>query len=339
MGATARSQLAFAVVPQPSAPGRPGGPILTERNDVEYVELTVRSLLNWVEGRHMTDVFSINPYRGCEFGCAYCYARYTHEFMDLPDWEAFERRIFVKTGAARALRRDLTTSRDVRQFGVAIGTATDPYQPAEARFHVTRQILEALLPHRGIPISIITKSGLIERDAELLARLAEHHTVKVHFSCVTTDRHLLRAIERRSPLAHLRFKAMRALTDRGIHCDLLVMPVLPGITDSEDNLVDVMTAGRAAGARSASARALWLSDASRRRFLPWLESEFPALHRKYLATYGDRGMYTPDAYQKTLAERVARARVRAGFVEGAAAEEACDVTMEGEVTIANGSRM
>ena len=157
--------------------------------------MTTRSILNWVQGSHMTDVFSVNPYRGCEFGCAYCYARYTHEFMDLPDWEAFERRIFVKAAAARALRRDLASSRDVRTHGIAIGTATDPYQPAEAKFHVTRQILEGLLPHSGIPISIVTKSGLIERDADLLAKLADRHEVRIHFSCITTDRVLLRAIE------------------------------------------------------------------------------------------------------------------------------------------------
>ncbi len=219
----------------------------------------------------------------------------------------------MKKEAARALRRDLASSRDVRSHGIAIGTATDPYQPAEARFGVTRQILEALLPHRDIPISIVTKSGLIERDADLLATLARRHTVKIHFSCITMDGRLLRAIERRSPMANLRFKAMRALTLRGVHCDLLLMPVLPGITDSEENLVQVMTAARAAGARSAHARALWLSDASRRRFLPWLAAEFPKLHARYQAAYGDRGMYSPAAYRQALASRVARAWERSGF--------------------------
>jgi DNA repair photolyase len=313
VAASGAAQAALPIVSLPPPPGRDGGPVLSERNNVEYVEMTVRSILNWVDGTHMSDVFSINPYRGCEFGCAYCYARYTHEFMDLPDWEAFERRIFVKTAAARALRRDLASSRDVRSYGIAIGTATDPYQPAEAHFRITRQILEALLPHRDIPISIVTKSALVERDADLLAALAERHPVKVHFSCITTDRHLLRAIERRSPMAHLRFKAMRTLTDRGLHCDVLVMPVLPGITDSEDNLVAVMSGARAAGARSASARALWLSEASRKRFLPWLAEQFPKLYARYQSAYGERGMYTPESYRAALEARVDRARKRAGF--------------------------
>lgn len=306
-------QLALPTVALPPPAGRPGGETLNVRNDVEYVEMTVRSILNWVDGTNMSDVFSINPYRGCEFGCAYCYARYTHEFVDLPDWEAFERRIFVKTAAARALRRDLATSRDVRTYGIAIGTATDPYQPAESRFRVTRQILEALLPHRGIPISIVTKSGLIAQDADLLARLAERHSVKVHFSCITTDRQLLRAIERRSPMAHVRFQAMRALTDRGVYCDLLLMPVLPGITDTEENLASVLGAAQEAGAQGAHARALWLSEASRRRFIPWLEQEFPALHARYIAAYGARGMYSPASYQDELRRRFARAKIRASF--------------------------
>ena len=330
MGSAARTQLALPMVALPTAPGRPEGPVLTERNDVEYVELTVRSILNWVDGRHMSDVYSLNPYRGCEFGCAYCYARYTHEFLDLPDWEDFERRIFVKTGAARALRRDLATSRDVRGAGIAIGTATDPYQPAEARFRVTRQILEALLPHRDIPLSIVTKSGLIERDAELLGQLARRHPLKVHFSCITLDRELLRAIERRSPMAHLRFKAMRALTEQGVHCDLFVMPVLPGITDGEESLTQLMTAAREAGAQSVGARALWLTGASKRRFLPWLKAEFPKLHGKYMATFGERGMYTPDSYREALAARVARARERAGFTEEAEVDVVSDDAPEGE---------
>ncbi len=310
-------QLALPILKTIAAPGRPGGSELSVRNEVQYVELTVRSILNWVEGTHMNEVFSVNPYRGCEFGCAYCYARYTHEFMDLPDWEAFERTIFVKTGAVRALKRDLATSRDVRRYGIAIGTATDPYQPAEMRYRITRQILEALLPFRDIPISIVTKSGLIAQDAALLGRLAQRHKVRVHFSCVTTNRTLLRAIERRSPMAHVRFSALRTLTEHGVHCDVLMMPVLPGITDDEANLEAVAREARAAGARAVHARALWLSTASRKRFLPWLAAEFPALHDRYEAVYGERGMYTPDAYREALAARVARILHRTGFREEA----------------------
>jgi DNA repair photolyase len=289
-----------------------GGPLLT-RNQVEYVEMTVKSILNWVDGRHMTDVFSLNPYRGCEFGCSYCYARYTHEFLELPDWEAFERKVFVKTDAARALRRDLASSRDVRRYGLAIGSATDPYQPAEAKFRITRSILEALLPHRGIPITLVTKSGLIARDVELLAELSKRHSVKIFFSCITTDRMLLRAIERRSPMAHVRFGAMRTLVNHGVNCELLMMPIMPGVTDGEENLREVIRAAREAGASKVHGRAIWLTDASKRRFLPWLEEQFPALYRRYVRAFAGNGMYTPDEYRNALAARLKRLLTEEGF--------------------------
>jgi DNA repair photolyase len=316
---TSQAQLFLPVIAQ-AAPGITNIPLL-ERNDVEYTEIAVRSLLNWVEGSHMSDVFSVNPYRGCEFGCAYCYARYTHEFLELSQWEDFERKIFVKLGAARAIRRDLGTSKDVRKHGIAIGTATDPYQPAEAKFRVTRSILRALLPYRDVPISIVTKSGLIAQDADLLAEISKRHPLTVCFSCVTTDRHLLRAIERRSPMAHVRFAAMKQLTSRGIDCKLLMMPILPGITDSKANIKAVATAAREAGARDVRAGALWLTDSSRRRFLPWLATAFPDLHRRYEAVFGEGSMYTPDAYRDMLAARVRAILTEVGF--GQDATEVC----------------
>lgn len=308
-------QLSLPVLPSPQvAPGRPGGAVLEVRNAVEYVELTTRSILNWVDGRHMREVFSVNPYRGCEFGCAYCYARYTHEFLDLPDWEAFERRIFVKVDAARALRRDLASSRDVLRHGIAIGTATDPYQPAEARFRLTRQILEALLPHRDLRISLVTKSGLITRDVDVLSRLSSRHRVTVLFSCITTDRRLLRAIERRSPMAHVRFAAMRRLVEAGVRCELLMMPILPGLTDDEEGLSRVVECAREAGASAIHSRVLWLSDASRRRFEPWLEESFPQLFARYRRAYGARGMYADPALREATSRRVEGVLRRAGFL-------------------------
>lgn len=309
----ARAQLSLPVVGEAPTPGRAGGAVFEVRNQVEYVELPVRSVLNKVDGRHMKNVFSVNPYRGCELGCAYCYARYTHEFLDLPDWEAFERRIFVKRDADRALRRDLASGRDVQRLGIAIGTATDPYQPAEARFQVTRRLLESLLPHSGIPISLVTKSGLIERDTELLATLAKRHDVTVLFSCIILDRHLLRAIERRSPLAHVRFRAMRRLVDAGVRCEMLLMPILPGITDDEANLDSVIAEARVSGASDVHARVLWLTDASRKRFLPWLAEAFPELHARYLDAFGERSMYTAERYRDEIARRVRRLLNHHGF--------------------------
>jgi DNA repair photolyase len=289
----------------------PTGAPLAERNDVEYVRMTCKSILNWVQGTHMKDVFSVNPYRGCEFGCSYCYARYTFEFMELDAATLWDRRIFVKTDAPAALRRDLRR-REVLKYGIAIGTATDPYQPAERKFEITRRILEGLLPLRGIPLSIVTKSGLVRRDADLLAELSRRHEVDVCFSCISLDDRLLRALEPRAPHPLTRFEAMRALTDRGVRCGLLIAPVLPGLTDGETSLRDVIARARGAGASFVHASVLWLSDTARRVFLPWLQSHHPELYARYAATYGSR-MYEDRRYRDAVQARVRRLARAHGF--------------------------
>jgi DNA repair photolyase len=290
---------------------------MARENDVEYVPMVCRSILNWVQGRHVSDTFSVNPYRGCEVGCAYCYARYTHEFLELPDWEAFERRVFVKVDAPQALTRDLKR-KDVLAHGVTIGTATDPYQPAERHFRITRRLLEGLLaaPARRIPISIITKSNLIRRDAALLAKLAERHDLTVCFSCITTDVELLRLLERRAPHPDARFRAMRTLTERGVRCGTLVMPILPGITDGEENLAHLVSRSREASASFVHAGPLWLTDASRKRFFPWLAQHAPALHERYIAALGKR-MYVRDDYRRQLDERLRGILARYGYGQAA----------------------
>lgn len=308
-----RVQPSLPTIPEALAPGRPGGERLLTRNGVEYFELAARSVLTWVNGTHMKQVYSINPYRGCELGCSYCYARYTHEFMDLPDWETFERKIFVKTQAARVLKRELASSKKVLEHGITIGTATDPYQPAEAQFGITRKILETLLPHRGLKISLITKSGLILRDRELLVELSRRHQLKLLFSCISMDPRLIRAIERRAPTAQLRFRAMKTLSDASIRCELLLMPILPGISDSEENLSAVIAAAKAAGARRVHARVLWLSDSSKKRYLPWLEQNFPELHHRYRDVFQGRRMYTDGAYREVIASRVQEMLEKQGF--------------------------
>jgi len=295
-------------------PGRPGGVRLDERNATSYVEMTCRSILNWVQSRRIGDVFTVNPYRGCEFGCAYCYARYTHEFLDLVDWLDFERKVFVKTNAAAAMRRDLRRS-DVHRYGIAIGTATDPYQPAERRFQVTRRILESLLPLRGIPISVVTKSGLIERDAELLAELARRHTLQIKISCVTTDPILQRALEPRAHVPARRFAAMAKLAHAGVPCGVLVAPVLPGITDSEANLRSVLAAAKESGATTFGHTVLFLTDASKKRFYPWLQEHVPELFARYARHY-QTAMYETEAYRDTISSRIQELANQVGLVRG-----------------------
>lgn len=304
-------QLAFPFAAPAPGPGRTGGAVLDERNATTYVEMTCRSILNWSPGAKMGDVFTVNPYRGCEFGCAYCYARYTHEWLELDRWELFERRIFVKTNAPAALRRELG-HRDVLRHGIAIGTATDPWQPAERRFRITRRILEGLLPFKGLRISIVTKSGLIERDAELLGELARRHRVRVSFSCISLDRELLRALERRAPTPERRFAAMARLVEAGVPCGIIVAPILPGCTDGVDDLTTLLVRAREAGADWVHANTLFLTSSSKKRFFPWLRANAPALYERYAREYDGRREQGPEVRAR-VRRNVDLASARAGF--------------------------
>ena len=164
---------------------------------VEYFTLPSRALLNRCTSRRVPFAWTITPYRGCEFACKYCYARYTHEFMEMRDGVDFERKIYVKQQAAWLLRQDLKKVK--RGEEIAIGTATDPYQPAERRFQVTLGILEELALHHGLEIGIVTKSDLIVRDAGLLRRVAEHNSLFVNITITTLNAELARILEPRAP--------------------------------------------------------------------------------------------------------------------------------------------
>src|ERR1019366_7734952 len=197
------------------------GESLREGHNVEYFTLGTRSLLNRVVSRrNLPFTWAINPYRGCEFACKYCYARYTHEFMELRDGVEFERKIFVKQQAAALLRSELKKVK--RGEEIAIGTATDPYQPAERRFEVTRAILEELALHSGLEIGIVTKSNLVTRDAEILRRVGEHNRVFVNVTVTTVDAELARKLEPRAPRPDLRLEAVCQLNlagvDAGVFC-------------------------------------------------------------------------------------------------------------------------
>ena len=190
------------------------GDSLREAHDVEYFSLPVRSLLNRCTGTRMPFNWTINPYRGCEFACKYCYARYTHEFMEMRDGLDFERKIFVKQHAADLLRqeiRQVKTGEDI-----ALGTATDPYQPAERRFEITRTILEEFAHHRGLQLGIITKSNLVLRDVELLSAIANNNRLFVNITVTTLDTGLARLLEPRAPRPDLRLDAVRKLNQAGI---------------------------------------------------------------------------------------------------------------------------
>src|SRR5215831_8891243 len=183
------------------------GESLREGHNVEYYTLGTRSLLNRVvSNRSLPFTWAINPYRGCEFACKYCYARYTHEFMEMSDVD-FERKIYVKQHTAELLRQELKKVKPSEE--VAIGTATDPYQPAERRYEITRAILEEFARHRGYELGIVTKSNLIVRDAELLREIAKHNRLFVNITVTTVNVDLARILEPRAPRPDLRLEALR----------------------------------------------------------------------------------------------------------------------------------
>ena len=307
------------LLPSPGPSGRRWAVLDERERGTRFLELPVRSVLNTAASTGM-GFWSVNPYVGCEFGCTYCYARDTHRYAversgaapePLPAWEAFERRILVKTGVAEVLARTLDPAR-LGGHSLVIGTATDPYQPAERRFRLTRRILEVLLRHRGLAIGMITKSPLVTRDLDLLGRLAERHEVTVNISLATLDRRLARRLELRSPVPAARIRALARLSAAGIHAGLLVAPILPGITDSRAGLDRLMGAAKEAGARYVVGSALRLGPAARHRFLPVLAREFPELAERYERHYARREGVSP-AYQRALSERLHELQRRHGF--------------------------
>jgi DNA repair photolyase len=287
------------------------GDALREGHNVEYFSLPSRSLLNrCVSKRNLPFQWAINPYRGCEFACKYCYARYTHEFMELRDGVDFERKIYVKQHAAELLRQELRQVKAGEE--IAIGTATDPYQPAERRWEVTRSILEELARHRGLSIGIVTKSNLILRDVELLRELGKLNRVFVSLTITTLDVDLARLIEPRAPRPDLRMEAVRHLNLAGVPAGVNCAPVLPGITDSLSNLEGIVAAAAAAKARSIFANTLFLKPCSAAVFLPFLEHSFPHLVESYRERYDGRA-FLPPVYTKRVSDMMNHLRKKYGF--------------------------
>lgn len=298
---------------------------------VEFRALQVRSVLNRSVSKRMRWLaYSINPYRGCEFGCRYCYARYTHEFLapsnaessggseerlELPtarlrDPMAFERIIFLKQNAAWLLERDLKRVDPSQE--IAMGTATDPYQPIERRARITRSLLEVFARKQGYRLGIVTKSNLIERDIDLLREIGMKNTLSVHITITTLDADLARRLEPRAPRPDLRLGAVRRLRETGIRAGILCCPLLPGITDSERAIDAMARAAAEVGASFFAANPLFLKPCSKATYLGFVREQFPALVKEYESRFGTADFAAP-AYAKLLADRVERACTRYGL--------------------------
>lgn len=284
--------------------------VLLGKARCEYRLLAARRMLNRCEaGSPMPFQWTINPYRGCELGCHYCYARYTHEYLDL-DGRDFERLIFVKQFRKDLFERELRAVQPGEW--IAIGTATDPYQPAERRYGVTRALLEVLARQAGLRVALTTKSDLAARDAELLGRLAQRNDVRVNFTLTTLDAELARRLEPGAPRPDLRLRALRRLAEAGVETAVFASPVLPGINDGAGELEAVARAAQEAGAKHFGAQMLFLRDPARRVFFEALEKDFPRLAARYRRLFA-RGARVDAALREALEVRVALIREEMGF--------------------------
>jgi DNA repair photolyase len=287
------------------------GSIMDQRRSVEFRPLETEELVNRLKDSRLPFGWTVNPFRGCEFGCRYCYARPTHGYLGHADPAEFEKRIYVKQADPAKLAARLKRARESGEE-VAIGAATDPYQPAEARFEVTRRVLEAIVRVPGLRVGITTKSAAIAHDADLLAGIAATSDLMVNVSLTSMDAALLRRIEPRAPRPDLRLDAMAKLVAAGVPARLFAMPVLPFLTDSERGLRALFTAARQAGAREAIWNVLFLRGETHGFFLDFMGREFPKLLPRYRALYGG-GSAAGSSYRERVERLATRVALEAGF--------------------------
>ena len=328
----------FHIAPPDAQQGGGALPVLDERRrGTTFVELPCRSIINTPESTGM-GFWSVNPYVGCEFGCSYCYARYAHRYVverardrgalrgRLSDLfqtmvrDPFEQRIFVKrrSSVLTALDTDLRkvrrrTARDGTQT-ILIGTGTDPYQPAERLYQITRMVLERLRGERGLKIGIITKSPLVFRDIELLKTVGRRNLVSVYVSLISMDVRVIKMFESRSPMPHTRLRALTKLVRGGVRAGLLVAPVLPGITDTTPQIEHVMRSASDAGAHFVHPVPLRLSPDTRARVLPIIQHSFPRLVTRYRTTY-EKSQHVTSAYATALRARFREIGRRYGITD------------------------
>lgn len=293
----------------------PAAEALRRRAGVDYLDLATRDVLNKVDSPRLPFQWTLNPYRGCEFGCAYCYARDTHGYFELDDPIDFETRIFVKRRAAETLRQRLRKV-DLRGQTIALGTATDPYQPAERHFEVTRSLLETLAETEDLSLWLTTKSPLVLRDLDLWVELDRRHAVEVHVTVTTLDPRLARSLEGHAPDPAARLRTVARLAEAGLSTTVNCMPVMPGINDDEEALAPLFAAARAAGARQVTGQALFLRPMARRHLFDWLAREFPHYAVLYRKLYAGRD-YLDEAAQDRLLATFRRLKLEYGFPRSA----------------------
>jgi len=276
---------------------------------VTFEEIECKTIIN----KAVTPWFqwSINPYRGCQHACTYCFARGTHEYLGYDAGRDFESRIVVKTNAAQVLRQQLRKLTWKREL-IVLGTACDPYQQAEMKYGITRGILEMLLEFAQ-PVHMLTKSPSVLRDIDLWSRLVEVTDAQIAFSVPTLDEAVWKKMEPGTSRPIKRLEAIRELTAAGVPCGVMIAPIIPGLTDDEAHLEEVICTAREHGARFVAPNVLNLKPGSKEWFMPALRAAYPHLTPRYEKYY--RGAYAPKEYTQQVMAKVSELREKYGFGE------------------------
>ncbi|MGI8695474.1 MAG: Rv2578c family radical SAM protein, partial [Mycobacteriales bacterium] len=258
--------------------------------------------------------WTINPYRGCSHACKYCFARQTHTYLDLDAGHDFDTTILVKVNAGALVRQELASPRWCGE-PIAMGTNTDPYQRAEGRYRLMREILAALRDAAN-PFSVLTKGTLILRDIDLIAEAAARTDVSIAVSVGCVDEQLWRTVEPGTPSPRRRLDVIRRFAEAGIHGSVLMAPILPGLSDYDERIEATVAAIAASGARSVTPIPLHLRPGAREWYQQWLRAEHPHLLPRYRSLFG-RGSYADRDYQSDVVDRVRSAAARHGLARDA----------------------
>jgi DNA repair photolyase len=271
---------------------------------VIFEEIECKSIINRVQAPGMPFKWTINPYRGCQHACVYCFARGTHQYLGYDPGRDFESRIIVKTNAAEVLRQQLRRPGWNREL-IVLGSACDPYQQAEIKYGITRSILEVLLQFAQ-PVHMLTKSSMVLRDLELWARLARVADAQVAFSVPTLDEEVWRKLEPGTARPTKRLQALQRLAEAGVPCGLMLAPIVPGVTDDEAHLEEVIRAAVEHGASFVAPNVLHLRPGTKEWFMPALRAAYPHLLLRYQRFY--RGSYAPKRYTEEVLAKVSELR-------------------------------
>jgi len=275
--------------------------------EAQVQEIYCKTLLNRVDIPNFPFRWTLNPYRGCRHACRYCYARPTHEFWGMDPGREFDQRVFAKVNAPEVLREELRRPRWTGE-PIAIGTASDPYEPAEGHYRLTRRIIQVLAEFHN-PASITTKGVLVRRDVDVLQELHRHAEVQVIFSVGSIDDEVWRRTEPGTPRPLARLEAMQYLVEAGIPAGVMMAPLLPGISDSSESIDAVVAAAAQHQARFLSANLLFLKPGSREWFMPLINEAYPHLVPGYNRLYGSK-TYAPREYTRQVLKLVEEARRR-----------------------------